>query len=895
MRRPPMKLGFITACLPSGRCPSSAPGPRPRATRPWRSRPGPTSATGRSPPPTWPSSGSAPPRPTPPGRCSTSTASSCRRSPTTTTTSTPTPPSGPRSTTTCAAASTPPPCSGARRSARSSGRDPDRSRSPTTCRDAEEVFRPLVDHAGEQGVKLIVENCVMEGWHPDGYPGNLAYSPELWEWMFDLGLYLNYDPSHLVWMGIDPVEAVRPYIDRIPHAQAKDIQVDPAARNRYGWPGKAVDRDDPWDVGWWRYRVPGLGQVDWVRLVDALYEGGFDGVLSVEHEDPVWGGTEDEGRDRPADRPPDPAAAAGGVMTEGAAARRCSRCGASPRRSSARSCSTASTSTARAGEVHAVVGENGAGKSTLMKVLAGRPPAGRRHDRDRRRARAVPPPGARPRPAGVAIIYQEFNLLPERTVAENVFVGREPGRLGLVDRRPHGRRHRSAARRARRAVVRAPHAGRHACRWPSSRSSRSSRRGRSTPASWSWTSPPPPWPTTRSSSCSRLVRRLRERGLGVLYISHRLARGLRPGRPHHRAQGRPPGRHRRHRATRRRRAGHGRWSAASSTHYFPARAAPDGARRRCGCAVRGGGNARARRHRPRGAGRRDRRRRRPAGRRAHRAGPGALRRRPVHRAARSRSTARPAGCARPGPASRAGIGFVTEDRKAEGLAARPVGARQRPARRAGPARPAAAARPRRDRVEGLAPSTELRAAQPRPGGPLPVRRQPAEGRAGQVAGARARVLLFDEPTRGIDVGAKAAIHELMRELAREGAAVLMISSELPELIGMSDRIVVHARGPRSPASCPAGATEEEVDRPGRRRTTRRRGGVTGAGAASGATGRSAAHAHLARRSVAHRRWRVGWAGRALDGGDVLHQRQPRRASCSGRVAARASWPSARPW
>ena len=157
---------------------------------------------------------------------------------------------------------------------------------------AEEVFRPIVDRAGERGVKVIVENCVMEGWHPDGYPGNLAYSPELWEWMFDLGLYLNFDPSHLVWIGIDPVAAVRPYVDRIPHAQAKDIQVDPAARNRYGWPGRAVTRDDPWDVGWWRYRVPGLGQVDWVRMVDALYEGGFDGVLSVEHEDPVWGGTE---------------------------------------------------------------------------------------------------------------------------------------------------------------------------------------------------------------------------------------------------------------------------------------------------------------------------------------------------------------------------------------------------------------------------------------------------------------------------------------------------------------------------------------------------------------------------------------------------------------------------
>jgi sugar phosphate isomerase/epimerase len=173
------------------------------------------------------------------------------------------------------------------------GRDPGKSVAEN-LKDAEQVFAPLVDHAGEAGVKLIIENCVMEGWHPDGYPGNLAYSPELWEWMFSIGLYLNYDPSHLMWMGIDPVAAVVPYIDHIPHAQAKDIQLDAAARNRFGWPGRAVQRDDPWDVGWWRYRVPGRGEVDWRRLIDALYEGGFDGVLSVEHEDPVWGGTEDK-------------------------------------------------------------------------------------------------------------------------------------------------------------------------------------------------------------------------------------------------------------------------------------------------------------------------------------------------------------------------------------------------------------------------------------------------------------------------------------------------------------------------------------------------------------------------------------------------------------------------
>jgi sugar phosphate isomerase/epimerase len=171
------------------------------------------------------------------------------------------------------------------------GRHPERSVKDNLA-DAEEVFRPLVARAGEAGVKLIIENCVMEGWHPDGYPGNLAYSPELWEWMFSIGLYLNYDPSHLVWIGIDPVAAVRPYLDHIPHAQAKDIELFPERRDRWGYYGKAASREDPWDVGWWRYRVPGLGQVDWVRLVDAMYEGGFDGVLSVEHEDPVWGGTE---------------------------------------------------------------------------------------------------------------------------------------------------------------------------------------------------------------------------------------------------------------------------------------------------------------------------------------------------------------------------------------------------------------------------------------------------------------------------------------------------------------------------------------------------------------------------------------------------------------------------
>ena len=57
-----------------------------------------------------------------------------------------------------------------------------------------------------------------------------------------------------------------------------------------------------------------------------------------------------------------------------------------------------------------------------------------------------------------------------------------------------------------------------------------------------------------------------------------------------------------------------------------------------------------------------------------------------------------------------------------------------------------------------------------------------------------KVLILDEPTRGVDVGAKADIHRVMGELASQGLAIIMISSELPEIIGISDRIIVYHEG-----------------------------------------------------------------------------------------------------
>jgi len=76
--------------------------------------------------------------------------------------------------------------------------------------------------------------------------------------------------------------------------------------------------------------------------------------------------------------------------------------------------------------------------------------------------------------------------------------------------------------------------------------------------------------------------------------------------------------------------------------------------------------------------------------------------------------------------------------------------------------------------------------------------------------ANARVLIFDEPTRGIDVGAKAEIYALMRDLAAKGAAILMISSDLPEAIGMADRLIVMRAGRISGELTRGAITDAEV-------------------------------------------------------------------------------------
>ncbi|HLR93202.1 MAG TPA: sugar ABC transporter ATP-binding protein, partial [Jiangellaceae bacterium] len=161
----------------------------------------------------------------------------------------------------------------------------------------------------------------------------------------------------------------------------------------------------------------------------------------------------------------------------------------------------------------------------------------------------------------------------------------------------------------------------------------------------------------------------------------------------------------------------------------------------------------------------------------------------------------------PRQASRAGFALVTEDRKSEGLALnQSVAANARLALDA--VRPRSSNR-RAKAIPDILSSLELTA-------------RSGEREARFLSGGNQQkivlakwlvtepaVMLLDEPTRGIDVGAKRAVYELMRDLSASGVAIVMISSELPEVIGMADRIIVLHDGEIT-GEVPGGTDEEAV-------------------------------------------------------------------------------------
>jgi ribose transport system ATP-binding protein len=456
-----------------------------------------------------------------------------------------------------------------------------------------------------------------------------------------------------------------------------------------------------------------------------------------------------------------------------------------------------------AGEVHAIVGENGAGKSTLMKVLVGAytPTEGEVRIGGEPVHFTHPLQGQH---AGVSIIYQEFNLLPDRSVAENIFLGREPRRGAIVDR---GAMAEAATEILDQLAPDDPIAPDEQVGLLPVSKQQTVEIAKALSLDARIVVMDEPTASLAAHEVERLferIRRLKERGIAVLYISHRLKEVfeiadritvLKDGE----------------------RVATVRGSEVTTPQlvrmmvgreldqYFPPRAAPD-ARGPVKLRLREAGNAFLSNidldvHAGeilgvaglQGSGRTE------LARAIFGADPftsGTLELDGEEREIRS-----------PSHAVAVGIGFVTEDRKAEGLALSQsvrdnVALAWRGLKRS-------LRREHTLQVSDLVKAVELR-----------FRNLGQEvrflsgGNQQKVVLAKwlatePRLLIFDEPTRGIDVGAKAGIHDLIRGLANEGVAVIMISSELPEAIGMSDRIIVMRRGEIA-GEVPAGSSEAEI-------------------------------------------------------------------------------------
>ncbi len=192
------------------------------------------------------------------------------------------------------------------------GRDPSKS-IVENLELFEKEFGHLVDYARDRNVKIAIENCPMGFYFNEQYGsggGNIAFFPSIWKRMFEMfdsTLGLVFDPSHLLWQGINIRKALREFINRIYIVHGKDCMIDRENLERDGilnsewvdalFAGKtgvghrAIKWEDP-IYQWWRYTIPGLGEIDFKGIFQELLMQGYDHVVIIEHEDPVWYGTE---------------------------------------------------------------------------------------------------------------------------------------------------------------------------------------------------------------------------------------------------------------------------------------------------------------------------------------------------------------------------------------------------------------------------------------------------------------------------------------------------------------------------------------------------------------------------------------------------------------------------
>lgn len=131
------------------------------------------------------------------------------------------------------------------------------------------TWAPILAHARKKKIKIALEN----------YFAACLQGIDTFECLFetipDEHFGLNYDPSHLYHQGCDHLLPVSMFGKRIFHTHAKDTLVDKAKRARVGI----------YAGGWWRYVIPGFGNINWGEYITHLRMNGYDGVLSIEHED----------------------------------------------------------------------------------------------------------------------------------------------------------------------------------------------------------------------------------------------------------------------------------------------------------------------------------------------------------------------------------------------------------------------------------------------------------------------------------------------------------------------------------------------------------------------------------------------------------------------------------
>jgi sugar phosphate isomerase/epimerase len=148
------------------------------------------------------------------------------------------------------------------------------------------LVRPIVDYAEQLKIKIAIENCSMPSWDKNGFPATISYSPELWDEMFSRipneNFGLNFDPSHLIWQKIDYTKALTDYYDRIFNIHVKEVFVETDNLSRYGIFGKQLEREHPYDFGWYRPAPLGLGSIDWRTIFEILKEKHYSKDLTLE-------------------------------------------------------------------------------------------------------------------------------------------------------------------------------------------------------------------------------------------------------------------------------------------------------------------------------------------------------------------------------------------------------------------------------------------------------------------------------------------------------------------------------------------------------------------------------------------------------------------------------------